>query len=89
MLAKIRALLAKAESTRFEAESDALTAKAQELMARHAIDDAVARSARSSEERPVARRIAVDQPYAVAKSHLLHVVATANGVRSGGTRTSP
>ena len=34
LLDKVRALLAKAESTRFEAEADAFTAKAQELMAR-------------------------------------------------------
>jgi hypothetical protein len=82
VLAKIRALLAKAESTGFEAESDALTAKAQELMARHAIDDARARAERSSSERPVSRRVAIDDPYAVAKSRLLQVVAQANGVRA-------
>src|SRR5207244_1555239 len=37
-LAKVRALLAQAESTSFEAEAAAFTAKAHELMARHAID---------------------------------------------------
>jgi hypothetical protein len=81
VLAKIRALLAKAESTGFEAESEALTAKAQELMTRHAIDDALARSERSSEERPVARRLGVDDPYSTAKSQLLRFIANANGVR--------
>ena len=40
-LSRIRGLLAKAESTDFEAEAEALTAKAQELMARHAIDTAM------------------------------------------------
>jgi hypothetical protein len=82
VLIKIRALLAKAESTGFEAESDALTAKAQELMTRHAIDDARSRAEEASQERPIARRVAIDDPYAAAKSYLLQVVAGANGVRS-------
>jgi hypothetical protein len=82
VLTKIRALLAKAESTGFEAESDALTAKAQELMTRHAIDDARSRAEEVSQERPTARRVAIDDPYAMAKSYLLQVVAGANGVRS-------
>ncbi len=81
VLAKIRALLAKAESTQFAAESDALTAKAQELMARHAIDDALSRAEQSGAPLPVARRLAVDDPYATAKSQLLGVIADANGVR--------
>jgi hypothetical protein len=81
VLAKIRALLAKAESTGFEAESEALTAKAQELMARHAIDDALARAGRTRRESPVTRRLPVDDPYAAAKSLLLQVVASPNGVR--------
>src|SRR5438045_2689314 len=41
MLAKVRALLAKAESTEFTDEADALTAKAQELMTRYSIDRAL------------------------------------------------
>lgn len=83
LLAKVRALLAKAESTSFAPEAETLTAKAQELMARHAIDEAVARSASGSRgASPDARRIAVDDPYADAKALLLHVVAEANGVRS-------
>jgi hypothetical protein len=83
VLAKVRALLAKAESTSFEAEAEALTAKAQELMARHSIDEALARH-RSNDRggRPGLRRTPVDDPYAPAKSSLLHVVARANGVRS-------
>jgi Protein of unknown function (DUF2786) len=83
VLARIRALLAKAESTSFEAEAEALSAKAQELMARHAIDEAVAQAASGEiRQAPVARRIAVDDPYASAKSYLLGAVATANGVRA-------
>ena len=37
MLERVRALLAKAESTTFPEEADALTAKAQQLMTRHAL----------------------------------------------------
>lgn len=81
-LAKIRALLAKAESTSFDAEAEALTAKAQELMSRHAIDEAVARSASDTQERPSLRRVRIDNPYADAKGALLDVVAGSNGVRS-------
>ncbi|MFD0330099.1 DUF2786 domain-containing protein [Streptacidiphilus monticola] len=49
MLGRIRALLAKAESTDFPEEAEALSAKAQELMARHSIDAALlsARSGRA------------------------------------------
>ncbi|MEE3919447.1 DUF2786 domain-containing protein [Micromonospora sp. BRA006-A] len=41
MLDRVRALLAKAESTGYPAEAEAFTAKAQELMARHSIDAAL------------------------------------------------
>jgi hypothetical protein len=40
-LGRIRALLAKAEATGYPPEAEALTAKAQELMARYSIDEAV------------------------------------------------
>lgn len=83
VLAKVRALLAKAESTNFEHEADALTAKAQELMARHAIDEAVANDASDRRnEKPSLRRVPVDDPYASPKSTLLAVVASTNNVRA-------
>jgi len=84
VLVKVRALLAKAESTDFDAEAEALTAKAQQLMARHAIDEAIARDGAGGlrTEKPVARRFAIDDPYASAKSLLLSAVASANGGRS-------
>ena len=41
LLDKVRALLAKAEATAFEEESDAFLSKAQELMTRHNLDRAV------------------------------------------------
>lgn len=75
VLIKVRALLAQAESTTFEAEAAAFTAKAQELMARHAIDVAVLWAATASDERPASIRLPIDDPYADIKSLLLHNVA--------------
>ena len=57
VLDRVRALLAKAESTEFPEEAEALTAKAQELMARHSIDEALL-AARSSAAGPC-RRVCV------------------------------
>ncbi len=75
VLAKVRALLAQAESTTFEAEAAAFTAKAQELMARHAIDVALVWEDAGREEQPITIRLSLDDPYVDAKSLLLHVVA--------------
>ena len=75
MLNRVRALLAQAESTQFEAEADAFTAKAQELMTRHAIDMAMVAAGNRRSEHPVSIRIPIDEPYVSAKSQLLHVVA--------------
>ena len=75
VLVKVRALLAQAESTTFEAEADAFTAKAQGLMARHSIDAAVLWAETASDERPSSVRLPVDDPYAGIKSVLLHHVA--------------
>ena len=68
VLERIRGLLAKAESTTFEAEATALTAKAQELMTRHAIDAALLqrRSGRAG-DRPIMVRVPVDAPNVDAK----------------------
>ncbi|MCP9488702.1 MAG: DUF2786 domain-containing protein [Solirubrobacteraceae bacterium MAG38_C4-C5] len=83
VLGKVRALLAKAESTTFDAEAEALTAKAQELMARHRIDRALLEAdAPGPRSTPVGRRIAVDDPYADAKAVLLAGIAAANGCRA-------
>jgi hypothetical protein len=79
VLAKIRALLAKAESTTFPDEAEALTSKAQELMSRHAVDAALLHGNRA---RPIGRRVGIDDPYAEAKALLLQVVAGANGCRA-------
>jgi hypothetical protein len=82
MLEKVRALLAKAESTTFPEEAEALSAKAQELMARHAIDEAMVGAAAGVDDAPSGLRLPVDDPYARAKSILLSVVASANRCRA-------
>jgi hypothetical protein len=81
VLERVRALLAKAESTTFPAEAEALTAKAQELMARHAID-AVVVAGGSASGAVGSRRFVVDDPYARAKVQLLTEVATASSCRA-------
>jgi hypothetical protein len=88
VLSRIRGLLAKAESTDFEAEADALSAKAQELMARHAIDVAMLQQrAGQGGGGPVfgstvaARRLHLDDPHAEAKAAVVQAVGAANGVR--------
>ncbi|WP_229923307.1 DUF2786 domain-containing protein [Streptomyces candidus] len=83
MLTRIRALLAKAEATEYPEEAEALTGKAQELMARHSIDEAVlAAEGNGAAGGPGACRIGVDAPYETAKAILLDAVATANRCRA-------
>ncbi|MGW6457812.1 DUF2786 domain-containing protein [Streptomyces sp. NPDC055078] len=86
MLNRIRALLAKAEATDYPEEAEALSAKAQELMARHRIAEATdatgARLPQHSSDTPGARRIGVDAPYESAKAILLDAVASANRCRA-------
>jgi hypothetical protein len=81
ILARIRALLAKAESTTFPEEAEALTAKAQELIARHAVEAALLEEGQPRAT-PVARRLGVDDPYASAKAYLLAQVAAASRCRA-------
>ena len=84
LLERVRHLLDKAESTEFEAEAEAFTAKAHELITRHAIDVALLADGATSatDEQPVATRIDIDDPYADAKSLLLQIVAEANRCRT-------
>ncbi|HET7721924.1 MAG TPA: DUF2786 domain-containing protein [Acidimicrobiales bacterium] len=82
VLEKVRALLAKAESTTFPEEAEALSAKAQELMARHAIDSAMVAAGAGAGAGPTGVRVPVDDPYAGAKSILLAEVAAANRCRA-------
>ncbi len=76
VLAKVRALLSQAESTTFDAEAEAFTAKAQELITRHAIDQALLHGSTSPRgEEPETIRLPVDEPYADAKSLLVQRIA--------------
>jgi len=81
MLAKVRALLAKAESTEFDEEAEALTSKAQQLMTEHAIDRAIAESIRPAGPVPSVRRLWLDAPYVEAKAALVNAVANHNRAR--------
>lgn len=85
ILARVRQLLAKAESTPYEAEAETFTAGAQALMARHSIDHAVLAASASSGgggERPDGRRLWMETPYVREKVMLLGAVADANRSRS-------
>ncbi|WP_254909715.1 DUF2786 domain-containing protein, partial [Micromonospora sp. NBS 11-29] len=82
MLDRVRALLAKAESTGYPAEAEAFTAKAQELMSRHSIDAALLDAAAERPDRPGGVRIGTDAPYAAAKALLIQEVAAANRCES-------
>ncbi|MFF1903408.1 DUF2786 domain-containing protein [Kitasatospora sp. NPDC058218] len=81
MLSRVRALLAKAESTEYPEEAEALTAKAQQLMAQHSIDEALLAVGGEDRNAPAALRIGVDNPYEVPKTMLLDAVAAANRCR--------
>jgi hypothetical protein len=80
VFARIRALLAKAESSDFPEEAEAFMAKAQQLMTHHCLDHTLL------DEGPGAgpgsqvegRRIWLEDPYLQAKSLLLAEVARAN-----------
>ncbi|MPZ94930.1 MAG: DUF2786 domain-containing protein [Propionibacteriales bacterium] len=84
-LATVRALLAKAESTQYDAEAEALSAKAQELISRYALDrllQADSQPMSGDGDRVAARRIWLDAPYLLAKAALVNEVAMANRCRS-------
>ncbi|WP_329564868.1 DUF2786 domain-containing protein [Kitasatospora sp. NBC_01266] len=81
MLGRIRALLAKAESTEYPQEAEALTEKAQQLMAQHSIDEALLAAGQAHGDHPGAVRIGVENPYEGPKAMLLDAVAAANRCR--------
>jgi hypothetical protein len=82
-LAKVRALLAKAESTTFDEEAEALSAKAQELITRYALRRFLDRDqATSGTDHPQVRRLWLDAPYVRAKAALVAAVASANRCRA-------
>lgn len=83
VLARVRGLLAKAEATEFSEEAETLSAKAQELMSRHALERAVVEADQSAAPQPAtARRLWLDSPYLGAKALLVDAIAAANRCRS-------
>jgi hypothetical protein len=74
VLNRVRGLLAKAESTAFPEEAEALSAKAQELMNRHALERAMLDADLPAQA--TSRRMWLDKSYFKEKSQLVHVVAT-------------
>ena len=82
VLAKVRALLAKAESTEFPDEAEALSAKAQELMSRYSLHRAVHEHERGQAPAASGRRLWIDPPYPGAKVLLVQAVAAANRCRA-------
>ena len=82
VLAKVRSLLAKAESTEFDDEAEALSAKAQELMSRYALDRALIDHGHGIRQQATLRRIWLDNPYVTAKAMLVDAVASANRCRT-------
>ncbi|HVV10049.1 DUF2786 domain-containing protein [Amycolatopsis sp.] len=78
MLARVRSLLAKAESTPYPEEAEALSAKAQELMSRYSFEQALVDSRVAGS----ARRFWLDDPYVAPKSSLVTAVASANRCRA-------
>ncbi|SER04936.1 DUF2786 domain-containing protein [Microlunatus flavus] len=82
LLTRIRGLLAKAEATDHPAEAETFTEKAQELMTRHAVDEAVLRGLQHEDVPVVSRRVHLQSPYANVKATLLNAVAEPNRCRT-------
>ena len=81
VLRRVRALLAKAESTEFEEEALALSAKAHELMTAHAIDRILLQS-HGDPDTVTTRLVPLAAPYARQKYLLLAGIARAGGCRA-------
>jgi hypothetical protein len=82
ILTRVRGLLAKAESTQFGAEAEALTAKAQELMNRHAFERALLDADTERLPSVTSTRLWLDAPYTEAKASLVAAIAKANRCKS-------
>ncbi|MBW4720706.1 DUF2786 domain-containing protein [Saccharothrix obliqua] len=77
ILKRVRSLLAKAESTPYPDEAEALSAKAQELVTRHALERMPDEPATTT-----SRRLWLDKRYFDGKAQVVHVVAEANRCRA-------
>lgn len=81
-LETIRNLLAKAESTTFPDEAEALTAKAMELMVQYGIDDAMLAAAGKKKEEIVSVTVEIRNPYSKNKAQLLYSIALSQNCRA-------
>jgi hypothetical protein len=78
LLDRVRKLLVKAEADGVtQAEAEALTAKAAELMAKYGIDRALLAAARPETDHPADRVIDIGNPWARVQAHLLCGLASA------------
>lgn len=78
----IAGLIAKAEGTNNAEEAESFLAKAQELMTRWAVDEAILDGARETEDNPLDTTIIrLTYPYANMRAVLLDAVAEANNCR--------
>jgi hypothetical protein len=82
VLGRVRALLAKAESTQFPEEAEALSAKAQELMNRHAFERALLDATEHKPQQVTSSRLWLDNPYIEPKSQLVAAIAASNRCRA-------
>jgi hypothetical protein len=84
MLAKLRALLAKAEDEGCTPqEAEALTAKATELMAKYGIEQALLDAGKPEQRStPTDKRVVIEDPYAGVKATLLYGIARAMGCQA-------
>ena len=62
--------------------AEALSARAQELMAKYSIDHALLAAGAGRKDEPASRRLPVDNPYEGPKAQLLGEVARANRCRA-------
>lgn len=76
---KIEALLNKAQSTNSKHEAEALRERAEYLMQKFGIEDAVARSKEPIKEKPIMKEFHLGQPYPARKSELLRMIAKCLG----------
>ncbi len=79
IIRKIEALLAKAASTQHSEEAELFASKAQELMTRYQVEEAMFRHGHDrSNSKPVEVEFEVRAPYAKEKGHLLLAICTNN-----------
>jgi hypothetical protein len=82
MLDRVRKLLAKAEKAGTEHEAEVYTAKAQELILKYAIDEAMLQQAGEKKDEKIIAHTVTVKGYARAKLLLMHRVARGLGMRS-------